>query len=570
MDAYISNMNYIPMGSNPTLYQPGYDPVMQLDAATFRDTIFMQDRAFVVEFYADWCGHCRAFAPFYLEFASSVRSWENVVTVAAINCADVVNQKICSDEGIIGYPMILYYPRYARHRVDAIKLEPRHSLSHMKNQLTQVLRNEYNQFRYADWPDFTFLTAESALAVRNFWNKMNDSHQFLVFLFEQFDSVGVEFLLDMFPLQRTVLTRRIIVPSPVIQSFTITHLPYILIFKRNEDNPIYQSPHGPHSLQDVMRITYAYATHMQPVFRNPPVPLAVKEQVIVQCELHHARCRELYYVSETDMLKAMRMALLDEVIKTDSKIADKNFTALLNFISVLAEHFPIYTSNTTSRTTKQKSFAAMKRSTRAKSIFLHLQHFLEAHGGKRTISSFVWRNQFQNIERVFGYPFPTNASWEHCKGTTLGYRGYTCGLWTTFHAITVNAFMQGLQTPINLLFGIRDWVANFFGCLDCRRHFLHMTTTLYPLTKSRVKNTYDMMFYLWRAHNIVNARLHGDKATEDPQFEKRQFPPLFLCSTCHSDGMFSRKNVRDFLISFYTAIRPYNETKHISNSRKFY
>ncbi|EJW71549.1 hypothetical protein WUBG_17547, partial [Wuchereria bancrofti] len=100
-------MNYIPMGTNPTLYQPGYDPVMQLDAATFYDTVFMQDHSFVVEFYADWCGHCRAFAPFYLEFASSIRSWENVVTVAAINCADIVNQKICSDEGIIGYPMIL-------------------------------------------------------------------------------------------------------------------------------------------------------------------------------------------------------------------------------------------------------------------------------------------------------------------------------------------------------------------------------------------------------------------------------------------------------------------------------
>uniref|UniRef100_A0A8R1TUD8 Sulfhydryl oxidase n=1 Tax=Onchocerca volvulus TaxID=6282 RepID=A0A8R1TUD8_ONCVO len=565
---YVSNMNYIPMGNNPTLYQPGYDPIMQLDAATFHDTIFMQDHAFVVEFYADWCGHCRAFTPFYLEFATSIRSWENVVTVAAINCADVVNRKICSDEQIIGYPMILYYPRYARSRADAIKLEPKHSLSHMRNQLTQVLRNEYNQFRYADWPDFTFLTADSAMAMRNFWNKMNDSHEFLVFLFEQFDSVGAEFLLDMFPLRKTVLTRRIIVPSPIIRSFTITHLPYILIFKRNQDNPIYQSPYGPHSLQEVMSITYAYVAHTQPVFHVPPVPLPVKEHVVVQCELHHDRCRELYYVSETDMLKAMRMAIFDEVIKTDSNIADTNLTALLNFISVLAEHFPIYTSNTTSRTTNHKSFAALKQSTRAKSVFLHLRHFLEANKGKRTISTSVWRNQFQNIERVYGYPFPTNASWEHCKGTTPGYRGYTCGLWTTFHAMTVNAFTQELQTPINLLLGIRGWVANFFGCLDCRRHFLHMTSTLYPLTKSRVKNAQDMMFYLWRAHNIVNARLHGDKATEDPQFEKRQFPPFFLCSTCHSDGMFSRKNVRDFLINFYTAIRPYNEMQRISNSRQ--
>ncbi|CAG9532636.1 unnamed protein product [Cercopithifilaria johnstoni] len=563
-NGYVSNMNYIPMGTNPTLYQPGYDPVMQLDAATFHDTVFMQNHAFVVEFYADWCGHCRAFAPFYLEFASSIRSWKDVVTVAAINCADVVNQKICSDEGIIGYPMILYYPRYARSRIDAIKLEPKHSLSHIKSQLLQAIRNEYNQFHYADWPDFTFLTPDSAMALRNFWNQMSDSHQFLVLLFEQFDSVGVEFLMDMFPLQRTVLTRRIIVSSPVIRSFTISHLPYILVFKRNQDNPIYQSPYGSHSLQEVMRITYA--TQIPPTFLTAPAPsLPIRHQVIVQCDVDYNRCRELYYVSEVDMLKAMRMAIFDEVIKTDNNITGANFTALLDFISVLAEHFPNATSL---QTTERKSFAPLSQSTRAKSVFLHLRHFLEANRGKGTILTTVWRNQFLNIERLYGYPFPTNASWEHCKGTTLGYRGYTCGLWTTFHAITVNALMQRLQSPISLLFTIRGWIVNFFGCLDCRQHFLHMTTTVYPLTIRRVQNTYDMVFYLWRAHNIVNDRLHGDKTTEDPQFEKRQFPPMFLCSACHSNGKFSRKNVRNFLINFYTAIRPYNETNLVLNSPK--
>lgn len=37
------------------------------------------------------------------------------------------------------------------------------------------------------------------------------------------------------------------------------------------------------------------------------------------------------------MLKAVRIAMFDEVIKTDRSIAGANFTALLNFISVLAE-----------------------------------------------------------------------------------------------------------------------------------------------------------------------------------------------------------------------------------------
>lgn len=67
--------------------------------------------------------------------------------------------------------------------------------------------------------------------------------------------------------------------------------------------------------------------------------------------------------------------------------------------------------------------------------------------------------------------------------------------------------------------------------------------------------------YLWRAHNLVNARLHGDY-TEDPQFEKRQFPPKFLCSNCQMAGKFSKKNIRNYLIHYYTAIKPSYDHKN--------
>lgn len=52
--AAVSSFNYVPLGSNPTLYTPGFEPIMHLDQATFSDTIFAQDHAFLVEFYADW------------------------------------------------------------------------------------------------------------------------------------------------------------------------------------------------------------------------------------------------------------------------------------------------------------------------------------------------------------------------------------------------------------------------------------------------------------------------------------------------------------------------------------
>ena len=52
--AALSSANYVPLGSNPTLYTPGFEPIWHLDQATFADTVLNQDHAFVVEFYADW------------------------------------------------------------------------------------------------------------------------------------------------------------------------------------------------------------------------------------------------------------------------------------------------------------------------------------------------------------------------------------------------------------------------------------------------------------------------------------------------------------------------------------
>lgn len=83
-----------------------------------------------------------------------------------------------------------------------------------------------------------------------------------------------------------------------------------------------------------------------------------------------------------------------------------------------------------------------------------------------------------------------NSSWQHCKGSSPEFRGYTCGLWTTFHAVTVYAYLSSLNAaiinPLQPLYAIRGWVANFFGCLICRRHFQHMTSKLFPMNSRRV------------------------------------------------------------------------------------
>lgn len=92
-----------------------------------------------------------------------------------------------------------------------------------------------------------------------------------------------------------------------------------------------------------------------------------------------------------------------------------------------------------------------------------------------------------------------NASWQHCKGSSPEFRGYTCGLWTTFHAITVHAYMNTIaqpMDPLKPLLSIKGWVSSYFGCLHCRRHFIHMTTNLFPMNSQRVNLIYSLFLFI--------------------------------------------------------------------------
>lgn len=54
---------------------------------------------------------------------------------------------------------------------------------------------------------------------------------------------------------------------------------------------------------------------------------------------------------------------------------------------------------------------------------------------------FKWR-WIITFEALYAHPFPKSSGWVHCKGTSPKYRGYSCGLWTVFHTLTVHAFLE--------------------------------------------------------------------------------------------------------------------------------
>ena len=54
----------------------------------------------LVEFFAPWCGHCKALAPHYEEAATTLK--EKKIKLAKVDC--VAEADLCQQHGVQGYP----------------------------------------------------------------------------------------------------------------------------------------------------------------------------------------------------------------------------------------------------------------------------------------------------------------------------------------------------------------------------------------------------------------------------------------------------------------------------------
>nr|CDJ92431.1 Thioredoxin and Erv1 Alr domain containing protein [Haemonchus contortus] len=529
----VANYGTVPNGLNPTLYSPD-DLVIQLDDNTFNDTIFCHNgkcTSYLVEFYSDWCGHCRSFAPLYKELARDVRGWQDVVKIAAINCADSSNQNTCRSNNVQFFPFIKYFPRNSSDAFSGSKLRPYQSLSEMRDQLTKVVMDDYAVNCFSDWPKFDFLGDFATWA--DLWEGTAASTQYTAIVFEnhQASLTGAQLLLDLHKKRDRLLVRRCLKNHPLADALRLTDFPSLAIFKRADKKPIL-----------VVELRRLLLAELEGFLSNADseqqsARFHSRKNKTSPCNADPEKCRALYYVSEVDMLKAMRYALFRESTRTGTPLSGTNLTALHGFVSLLADHFPVMTT--------YGNKTLLDRSTQAVKVFARLRDFIENRGLDSRISTDDWQKEFIAAEEAANDPFAVNSDWDHCRGSSGQFRGYTCGLWISFHALTVSAYKQAEDhlaefKPLEPLQAIRSWVGSFFGCLHCREHFLKMTTSTFPM-ESQVRKPEDIFLYLWRAHNIVNARLQG-RETEDPQFPKVQFPASFLCSDCTAN-----ENTADFL-----------------------
>lgn len=66
------------------------------------DKIVKPEELMLVEFFAPWCGHCKALAPHYEEAAATLK--DKGIKIAKVDCVD--QAELCQANGITGYPCV--------------------------------------------------------------------------------------------------------------------------------------------------------------------------------------------------------------------------------------------------------------------------------------------------------------------------------------------------------------------------------------------------------------------------------------------------------------------------------
>jgi len=95
--------------SRPPKHGPGggSEYIVTINSDNWQQVMYGNNQPLVVEFYAPWCGHCKALAP---EFAKAATNLKGMVIFGAVDCDQDANKPLCGQFQVQGFPTLKVFP----------------------------------------------------------------------------------------------------------------------------------------------------------------------------------------------------------------------------------------------------------------------------------------------------------------------------------------------------------------------------------------------------------------------------------------------------------------------------
>ncbi|KAJ3661101.1 hypothetical protein Zmor_005517 [Zophobas morio] len=524
---FIANIQTAPIGG---LYLPD-DDVEILNGNNFKKFVENSTNAWTIEFYASWCGYCQRFAPSWKEFATEAASWRDIVRIGVVECSDEQNINLCRDFGITKYPTVRYfhenYHTGLNHSGVIVPHASVYSLEDNKKSAIETFIAEQYQGRGQIYPH---LLPYGYPDLKDLFSNASQKAKFAFLVFEENSYLGGEVAMDLHRTSEIAVTYSLQNNTELINNLKVETFPSLYAVDRSNNAKIFTE-----GIKTRTELKETIGTFLKDkgIKLIEIVPSKLQNSSVDPDPNQRSRTILRQYVKkmgdvvfQRDLEAALRYSLQQEV-STIQLIKDEQLQALNAYVKVIKKYFP-FGYNGSSLIDKLANLTSTSTEIEGPQIQLLVQKAEE-------------NREFSSPQRFIG-----------CLGSSSRYRGYPCSLWRLFHFLTVNSLLYNVNNkkanPREVLDAMHGYVKNFFSCQHCSQHFQKMAA---ERNLGSVASLEESVFWLWEAHNVVNARLSGDE-TEDPEYPKEQFPTKLRCRECYGeDGSWIRSEVLKYLKRMY-------------------
>ncbi|CAF0852105.1 unnamed protein product [Rotaria sordida] len=208
------------------------DKIVVLTSQNFSSTVYQSKIAWLIEFYASWCGHCQSYANTYREIAIDTWTWKTIIRIAAINCYAGDNNALCRQHSVRGYPALRFIPpeTILGNTSKAIEISATDA-NVVKKRLIKELDNIPKKNKL--WPQFTPV---NRITLEELYARIPSTVKILLVIAEKRnDFIGRHIMLDFSKYRDQLAIFRTTTDGKLWRKFnvSITDVPALFVILRN-------------------------------------------------------------------------------------------------------------------------------------------------------------------------------------------------------------------------------------------------------------------------------------------------------------------------------------------------